>query len=139
MGVPVKLRRAFRLFDRASKQGLAEAQYEVGVAYAEGRGVRDSNAHAIEWFRAGAEQGHAPCQCKVGIFYAMGFGVSQDAVAGREWLNKSAAQGFGEALFLLDAFYPDKINGPRVPAEFVPEVEQFVKDLAKLAGSESPG
>jgi TPR repeat protein len=71
--------------------------------------------------------------------YAMGFGVAQDQVAAREWLEKSAAQGFGKALFLLDAFYPDKINGPRVLAEFVPEVEQFVQDLAKLEGSESAG
>jgi TPR repeat protein len=138
IGVPVNLKRAFRLFERAAKHGLVEAQYEVGVAYAEGRGVTDSNAHAVKWFRAGAEQGHAPCQCKLGIMYVMGFGVSKDEVAAREWLDKSAAQGFPESLFLLDAFYPDKINGPRVPPEIVPEVEQFVKDLAKLARSESP-
>jgi hypothetical protein len=59
-------------------------------------------------------------------------------VAAREWLNKSAAQGFSVALFTLDVLYPDKINGPRVPAEIVPEVEQFAKDLAKMIGSESP-
>ena len=26
---------------------------------------------------------------------------------------------------MLDVLYPDEINGPRVPAEIVPEVEQF--------------
>jgi uncharacterized protein len=135
----VNLKRAFRLFERAAKQGLVEAQYEVGVAYAEGRGVRDSNALAVKWFRAGAEQGHAQCQARLGLMYALGVGVAQDDVAAQEWLNKSAAQGFPKSLFLLDAFYPDKINGPRVPPEIVPEVEQFVKDLAKLAGSESAG
>ena len=71
--------------------------------------------------------------------YALGIGVAQDEVAAREWLNKSAAQGFPGSLFMLDVFYPDEINGPRVPAEIVPEVEQFVKDLAKMTGSESAG
>jgi TPR repeat protein len=70
--------------------------------------------------------------------YALGAGVAQDDAAAREWLDKSAAQGFSVALFTLDVFYNDKINGPRVPTEIVPRVEQFVKDLAKMAGSESP-
>jgi TPR repeat protein len=71
------------------------------------------------------------------MMYAMGTGVAQDEVAAREWLNKSAAQGFAGSLFLLDVLYPDEINGPRVPAEIVPEVEQFIK-LKKMIGSESP-
>jgi TPR repeat protein len=137
MGVPVNLKRAFRLFECAAKQGRVEAQYEVGVAYLEGRGVRKSDAQAIEWFRPGAEQGEAQCQARLGMIYAMGTGVAQDEVAAREWLNKSAAQGFSGSLFMLDVFYPDEINGPRVPPEIVPEVEQFIK-LKKMIGSESP-
>ena len=84
------------------------------MAYSEGRGVREGNAHAIEWFRAGAEQGDAQCQARLGMMYAMGIGVAQDEVAAREWLDKSAAQGFPGSLFMLDVFYPDEINGPRV-------------------------
>jgi hypothetical protein len=137
MGVPVSLKRAFRLFERAAKQGLAEAQYEAGVAYSEGKGVRHSDPQAIEWFRAGAEQGDAQCQCRLGMMYVMGTGVAQDEVTAREWLEKSAAQGFSKALFLLDVYYPDEINGPRVPAEIVPEVERFIK-LKKTIGLESP-
>ena len=133
----VNLKRAFRLLECAAKQGIVEAQYEVGVAYLEGKGVREDNAHAIEWFRAGAEQGDAQCQARLGMMYAMGTGVVQNDLAAREWLNKSAAQGFAGSLFLLDVLYPDEINGPRVPAEIVPEVEQFIK-LKKMIGSESP-
>jgi TPR repeat protein len=71
------------------------------------------------------------------MMYAMGTGVAQDEVAAREWLNKSAAQGFPGSLLLLDVLYPDEINGPRVPAEMVPEVEELIK-LKKMVGSESP-
>ena len=99
--------------------------------------MRDSNAHAIEWFRAGAEQGDAQCQARLGMMYARGIGVTQDDLAAQEWLNKSAAQGFPGSLLLLDVLYPDEINGPRVPAEMVPEVEELIK-LKKMIGSESP-
>ena len=127
LGVPVDLERAFHLFECAAKEGFAEAQYEVGEAYCEGRGVSNSNAHAIEWFRAGAEQGDARCQGRLGMMYARGIGVTQDDLAAQEWLNKSAAQGFPGSLLLLDVLYPDEINGPRVPAEMVPEVEELIK------------
>ena len=98
------------------------------------RGVRKSDAQALEWFRPGAEQGHAQCQCRLGQMYAVGVGVAQDDAAAREWLDKSAAQGFSVALFTLDVFYPDKINGPRVPAEIVPRVEQFRRELGEDGG-----
>jgi len=77
------------------------------------------------------------CQARLGVMYARGIGVTQDDLAAQEWLNKSAAQGFAGSLFILDVLYPDEINGPRVPAEIVPEVEQFIK-LKKMIGSESP-
>jgi hypothetical protein len=64
--------------------------------------------------------------------------IARASCAARKWIRR-ALRVFPVSLFLLDAFYPDEINGPRVPPEIVPEVEQFVKDLAKLAGSESAG
>jgi TPR repeat protein len=50
MGVPVNLKRAFRLFECAAKQGRVEAQYEVGVAHLEGKGLRKSDAQALNGF-----------------------------------------------------------------------------------------
>jgi TPR repeat protein len=123
--------------DEHFMDGRRKWQYEVGVAYSEGRGVRQSDARAIEWFRAGAEQGDAQSQARLGMMHASGTGVAQDDGAARDWLEKSAAQGFPGALLLLDVLYPDEIKGPRVPAEMVPEVEQLIK-LKKMIGSESP-
>ncbi len=39
-------------------QGLAEAQYRVGLMYNEGRGVRQSRKLAVKWMRKAAKRGH---------------------------------------------------------------------------------
>jgi len=39
--------------------GNAEAQYRLGLMYRDGRGVKQSNAKARNYFRQAAEQGHA--------------------------------------------------------------------------------
>ena len=53
---------AFKWFHRAAVQGYAEAQYYLGVTYANGHGVIQNYADAFKWFRKAAEQGHADAQ-----------------------------------------------------------------------------
>lgn len=47
---------------RAAKRGDAEAQFNLGLMYAEGRGVREDAREAVRWFRRAAEQDHARAQ-----------------------------------------------------------------------------
>ena len=61
-------------------QGDAEAQFNIGVMYAEGRGVPRDDAEAVRWYRLAAEQGHAYAQFNLGVMYAYGEGVPQDDV-----------------------------------------------------------
>ena len=44
-------------YRKAAKQGDADAQYNLGVLYADGRGVRQDHAEAVRWYRKAAEQG----------------------------------------------------------------------------------
>ena len=53
----------------------AQAQYNLGVMYDEGRGVRQDGAEAVRWFRQAAEQGLAEAQHILGAMYANGRGV----------------------------------------------------------------
>ena len=46
-------------FRKAAEQGIAEAQFILGMRYAAGRGVRQDYAEAIKWYRKSAEQGFA--------------------------------------------------------------------------------
>lgn len=46
-------------FRKAADAGLALAQHNLGVFYAEGRGVPRNDAEAVVWYRKAAEQGNA--------------------------------------------------------------------------------
>ncbi|MDP4855337.1 MAG: SEL1-like repeat protein, partial [Schleiferiaceae bacterium] len=40
-------------------QGYAQAQYNLGIMYANGQGVPKSDKEAVKWYRKAAEQGDA--------------------------------------------------------------------------------
>ena len=57
-GVPKDARRAIDLYCQAAKLGDAEAQYNLGWIYANGRGVARDDALAALFFDLAAKQGH---------------------------------------------------------------------------------
>lgn len=57
--MPKDALRAFELYCTAAGQGDAEAQYDLGWMYANGRGVNQSDVLASSMFALAAEQGHA--------------------------------------------------------------------------------
>ncbi|MEP7062462.1 MAG: transglycosylase SLT domain-containing protein [Betaproteobacteria bacterium] len=57
-GLPKDPLRAFELYCKAAKEGDAEAQYDLGWMYFNGRGVDRNDALAAFFFRLAAEQGH---------------------------------------------------------------------------------
>ena len=62
----------FKEMLQAAEQGDADAQYNLGVMYANGRGVRQDDAQAVQWYRKAAEQGDAEAQFNLGVMYADG-------------------------------------------------------------------
>jgi TPR repeat protein len=50
---------AVRLYRLASAQGLARAQYNLGIMLEEGDGVAQDQVEAVRLFRLAAAQGHA--------------------------------------------------------------------------------
>ena len=77
----------------AAEQGDADAQFNVGVAYATGEGVPQDDAEAAQWYRLAAEQGDASAQLNLGVIYGTGRGVPQDDVSAHMWLNLAAGTG----------------------------------------------
>ena len=49
---------AFQWFLKAAEGGIAEAQFRVGVAYADGLGVKQSRDEAIKWLTLAVDQNH---------------------------------------------------------------------------------
>ena len=74
-------------------QGDADAQYNLGLMYADGEGVPEDDAEAARWYRLAADQGDAFAQHNLGVMYADGRGVLQDNVTAHMWFNIAGANG----------------------------------------------
>jgi TPR repeat protein len=57
-------------YRKAADKGLATAQYNLGVAYANGDGVLQDDAEAARWYRLAADQGYPAAQLNLGLAYA---------------------------------------------------------------------
>jgi len=90
-------------FYRAAEQGYADAQFNLGLLYANGDGVAQDMEEAAELFMLAAEQGHVDAENNLGAMYYTGEGVARDEQKAIEWFEKAAAQGNEEAQANLDA------------------------------------
>ena len=78
---------------KLAEQGLAKAQYNLGVMYDKGRGVPQDYKAAVEWFRKAAEQGIASAQFNLGNMYNNGRGVPQDYANAYAWYSVASVSG----------------------------------------------
>lgn len=69
---------AFEWTRKAAAQGMARAQYNLGVQYDGGIGVEHDVTLAVENYRRAAEQGFPRAQLALGLKYRSGTGVPQD-------------------------------------------------------------
>jgi TPR repeat protein len=90
-----------RWFPQA-EQGDAKAQYNLGVIFANGKGVPKNEGEAIKWYSKAAEQGHAGGQFGLGAAYFLGLGVPENYVQAHMWLALAKAQGHEKAATGLD-------------------------------------
>jgi len=82
---------AARLFRPLAEQGIASAQFNLGMMYARGQGVPQDYLAALKSYRRAAEQGNASAQNNLGLMYERGRGVRQDFILAHMWSNIAAA------------------------------------------------
>lgn len=93
-----------RVFDetlKSARLGVADAQYEVGLMFANGIGTAPDLAQALDWIRQAAKQGLASAQFLLATRYEAGVGVEQSASQALRWFSKAAEQGHMKAVFRL--------------------------------------
>ena len=78
-----------------AESGNLEAQYSLGLMYAEGQGIPQDYAKTVRWYRNAAEQGNAIAQKFLGTMYDTGQGVRQNYILAVRWYSKAAEQGNG--------------------------------------------
>ncbi len=107
---------AMRELRPLAEQGLAAAQFNLGLLYANGQGVPKDDAQARQWYEKAAAQGHADAQVNLGILLVYGRGVPQDYKMAVYWLRLSANQGNDLAQRKLGLMYE---RGDGVPQDYV--------------------
>jgi hypothetical protein len=78
---------AARMFSPLAEQGVAAAQYYLGLMHEKGRGVRQDYPTALTWFRKAAAQGYAGPQNNLALMYERGRGVRKDVVRAFMWYH----------------------------------------------------
>jgi TPR repeat protein len=92
------LKKAMDYFQKAADQGEDNAQYSLGVMYANGEGVPKDYRKAVEWYQKAAEQGNVYAQHSLGGMYLNGYGVIRDHQKGCSMIHSAAEQGFNLAI-----------------------------------------
>lgn len=95
--------------------GNADAQSEMGMAYATGAGVDRSMIEARQWWEKAAASGNIHAQYALGLLFAgTGYdGVTQDYSVAASWFNKAAEAGYPWAQFSLGYFYDAGLGTPQ--------------------------
>lgn len=101
--------------DQRAEGRDAEAQFQLGMRYMIGDGVRLDESAALNWMRQAADQGHAAAQYQLGSYYTLE--PHRDFPRAADLLTLSARQGYAPAqsslamLHLLGAGVPqDRIE-----------------------------
>ena len=114
-----------------AQQGDPSAQYNLGLLYHYGLGLRRDEGEAAKWYGLAAEQGDPDAQFQIGNFYSDGFWGSESVDKAVIWYEMAAAQGHQEALAKLGGRLPDSAPVAEDPA---PDVQEATIQQPPLQG-----
>ena len=104
-GVAPDVDKAAAWYRRAAKQGLADAQFNLGNLYRSGRGVEQDPRRAVLWYLKAAMQGMPAAQYNLALSYDSGVGAAQNHTVAAKWYRAAAKQGDIDAMLGLAALY----------------------------------
>ena len=120
-------RTAVEWYWKAAEQGLANAQYHLGVCYANGTGTAVNKQEAFYWYKMAAEQGLAEAQFNLAICYDNGEGTAVNKPEAFRWYKAAAEQGIAVAQNNLAVCY----NNGEGTAVNKPEAFRWYKAAAE--------
>ncbi len=94
---PVDYEKALRCFKRAAEFDIAEAHFNVAVAYYAGKGVKADPREALNWFKKAAAGGFAEAATMVGVMAVRGHGMDSDIDMALTYLKRAADLGDPQA------------------------------------------
>ena len=118
---------ALREWQPLAEQGIAKAQHNLGMMYAQGQGVPQDDKAAVQWFRRAAEQGDANGHFTLAGIYYFGEGVPQDYVHAHMWADIAASGGDKNAVALLNL-----IEQEMTPSQ-ITEAQKLARECVRRA------
>ena len=90
-----------------AKDGDTIAQYQLGLCYYNGWGVKQNQETASSWFKKSAVGGHVPAMFAMGFVYEEGKGVVVNSEEAVKWYRMAAAKGHADSLFHLGMMFDE--------------------------------
>lgn len=122
---------ARRAFEALAGEGVAQAEFMLGVMYEYGDGVDASYSDAAHWYEAAAERGLTSAETRLGTLHIAGTGVPPDLRLARQWLERAARKRDPLALVALGDL---SARGQGVPQSLEDAYAYYL--LAKDTGSD---
>ncbi|MGI2032650.1 peptidoglycan-binding protein [Rhizobium panacihumi] len=95
----------------AAAAGDAQALFEIGARYQDGRGVATNLPEAVRWYEMAAQRGLAPAQYRVANLYEKGTGVPRDFGRAMSFYEQAANAGNASAMHNLAVLYASGASG----------------------------
>jgi TPR repeat protein len=96
----------------------AQSQYDLGVMYFMGIGVKKNYSTASEWFRKSANQNYPKAQHDLALMILQGKDVNHDALEAYKWFHLAANQGDGPSQYQLGLMLSHG-KGKGIPQHFI--------------------
>jgi localization factor PodJL len=87
------------------------AEYEIGIRYAEGRGLTPSAPEAVRWLQRASDAGFAPAQFRLAGLNEKGDGIKKDLQTARRLYLAAAGKGHAKAMHNLAVLYAEGVDG----------------------------
>jgi localization factor PodJL len=91
----------------AALKGDPAAAYEIGLRFAEGKGVASNLEEAAKWYDRAAQAGVIPAVFRLGTFYEKGLGVKRDLDLAHRYYLQAAERGNAKAMHNLAVLEAD--------------------------------
>lgn len=88
---------AYEIWEPLAESGMAEAQYNLGLLYHGGKGVKLDRGRALEWYLRAATGGFPRAQYKVAELYESGDGTRPDLSKAHFWFSMAKRAKFEDA------------------------------------------
>lgn len=98
---------AIREWELMAEQGVADAQFNLGWIYDEGRGVPQDYKAAVKWYTLAAKQGYVYAQYNLGVMFDEGEDVPHNYENAVKWYTLAAKQGYVFAQCNLGVMYDE--------------------------------